>query len=35
MGAREWMAVSNETIAEGVQARVVAVEGNALRIQAI
>jgi inner membrane protein len=35
MGAREWMAVSNEAIAEGVEARVVAVEGNALRIQAI
>ena len=35
MGAREWMAVSNETIAEGTEARVVAVEGNALRIQAI
>lgn len=35
MGAREWDAVSNETIAEGVEARVVAVEGNQLRIQAI
>ena len=35
MGAREWAAVSNETIAEGVEARVVAVEGNQLRIQAI
>ncbi len=35
MGAREWPAVSNETIAEGVEARVVAVEGNALRIKAI
>jgi hypothetical protein len=29
------MAVSNESIAEGVEAQVVAVEGNALRIQAI
>ena len=35
MGAREWAAVSNETIAKGVEARVVAVEGNQLRIQAI
>ena len=35
MGAREWAAVSNETIAEGVEARVVAVEGNQLRIKAI
>ena len=34
MGAREWATVSNETIAEGVEARVVAVEGNQLRIQA-
>ena len=35
MGAREWAAVSNEAIAVGVDARVVAVEGNQLRIQAI
>ena len=35
MGAREWVAISNETITEGAEARVVAVEGNALRIQAI
>ncbi len=35
MGAREWAAVSFESIAEGAEARVVAVEGNALRIQAI
>lgn len=35
MGSREWPAVANETISEGTQARVVAVEGNALRIQAI
>ncbi len=35
MGAREWAAISNEAIAEGVEARVVAVEGNALRIKAI
>ena len=35
MGAREWAAVSTETIAEGVEASVVAVEGNQLRIQAI
>ncbi len=35
MGSREWPAVANETITEGTQARVVAVEGNTLRIQAI
>jgi membrane protein implicated in regulation of membrane protease activity len=35
MGSREWPAVANETITEGTQARVLAVEGNALRIQAI
>ena len=35
MGAREWTAVSVETIAKGTQARVVAVEGNQLRIEAI
>lgn len=35
MGAREWPAISNAPIAEGVQARVVAVEGNSLRIEAI
>jgi inner membrane protein len=35
MGAREWMAVSNEPIAKNAEARVVAVEGNTLRIQAI
>jgi inner membrane protein len=35
MGAREWTAISNEAIANGVEARVVAVEGNALRIKAI
>ena len=34
MGAREWAAVSNEIIEEGVEERVVAVEGNQLRIQA-
>lgn len=35
MGSREWPAISKETIAEGVEARVLAVEGNALRIQAV
>lgn len=35
MGAREWAAVSNETIAKDVEATVVAVEGNQLRIKAI
>lgn len=32
MGSREWAAVSNETIELGSQAKVIAVEGNALRI---
>ena len=35
MGAREWTAVSNENIAEGTEATVIAVEGNALRISAV
>jgi len=35
MGAREWTAVSNETIAKDTEAEVVAVEGNALRIKSI
>lgn len=35
MGAREWAAISSKAIAEGVEARVVAVEGNELRIEAI
>jgi inner membrane protein len=35
MGAREWVAISNQAIAESSEARVVAVEGNALRIEAI
>ena len=35
MGAREWAAVSNEAIAKDVEATVVAVEGNQLRIKAI
>lgn len=35
MGSREWVAVSNETIETGEQAKVVAVEGNALRITQI
>jgi len=32
MGSREWVAISNETIEIGSNARVVAVEGNELRI---
>lgn len=32
MGSREWMAVASEAIEVGSQAKVVAVEGNALRI---
>jgi inner membrane protein len=35
MGSREWDTVANEAIAEGVEARVIAVEGNSLRIQAV
>ena len=35
MGSREWPAISNEFIADGIEARVIAVEGNTLRIQAI
>ncbi len=33
MGSREWVAVANQTIETGSNARVVAVEGNALRIE--
>ena len=35
MGAREWTAISNEELAIGTEAKVVAVEGNALRINAV
>jgi membrane protein implicated in regulation of membrane protease activity len=35
MGSREWMAVAECEIAKGEQARVVAVEGNALRVEKI
>jgi membrane protein implicated in regulation of membrane protease activity len=35
MGSREWPAVSNLAIAAGTHAKVVAVEGNSLRIEAI
>jgi inner membrane protein len=35
MGSREWPAISNVPIADGTQARVVAVEGNTLRIESI
>ena len=34
MGAKEWVAISSQTIAQGTEARVIAVEGNALRIEA-
>ncbi len=33
MGSREWPAVSDQAIAVGTHAKVVAVEGNSLRIQ--
>ena len=35
MGAKEWAVISNETIAEGAEARVVTVEGNTLRIEPV
>lgn len=35
MGAREWTAVSHEAITENTEAKVIAVEGNALRIKPI
>lgn len=35
MGAKEWPVVANHAIAEGAEARVIAVEGNALRIENI
>ena len=35
MGSREWVAVANEIIEVGSKAKVVAVEGNALRITKI
>jgi membrane protein implicated in regulation of membrane protease activity len=35
MGSREWTAVSNNTIEVGNNARVVAVEGNSLRIETV
>ena len=33
MGAREWVAISNQAITEGTEARVIAVEGNTLRVE--
>jgi membrane protein implicated in regulation of membrane protease activity len=33
MGAREWAAIANQYIPEGTEARVIAVEGNTLRIE--
>lgn len=35
MGAKEWPAISNQSIAEGAEARVIAVEGNALRVESV
>ncbi len=35
MGSREWTAVADNAIAAGTQAKVIAVEGNYLRVQAI
>ena len=35
MGSREWPAIANKEIAIGAQARVIAVEGNTLRTQAV
>ena len=35
MGSREWPAISNQTLTIGMQARVIAVEGNTLRIESI
>lgn len=35
MGSREWPAVSRQAIAAGSHAKVVAVEGNSLRIEAV
>lgn len=35
MGDKEWTAVSDEVIHEGLNAEVIAVEGNALRIKAV
>ncbi len=32
MGSREWTAISDESIAEGQTAKVIAVEGNSLRV---
>ena len=35
MGSREWPAIANTEIAAGLKARVIAVEGNTLRIESI
>ena len=35
MGAKEWAAISNQSISENTEARVVAVEGNTLRIESL
>lgn len=34
MGSREWIAIADESIAAGIHAEVVAVEGNSLRVKA-
>ena len=35
MGSREWPAIANEALAVGADARVIAVEGNTLRVESI
>lgn len=35
MGSRKWVALSDETIAMGQQAEIVAVEGNSLRVKQV
>ena len=35
LGAKEWIAVANQAIDTGTEARIVAVEGNMLRIEAV
>lgn len=34
MGSREWVAISDETIEAGASAKIIAIEGNALRVTA-
>lgn len=35
MGAKEWAAISNQSISANTEARVIAVEGNTLRIESL